>query len=545
MHEKRILVSIAGVLFAGFVIVAPACVGDSSTSDGGTDSSTCSKVCNDTCVSGNDPATGCGGTDCAACPTLAHQTSVCTAGACAAGTCATGFLDCDPKTPGCETPEDGNNCGKCGAKCGTTNTTAVSCGTSTASDAGAGDASAGDASADASSDAGTSTDLSCQFTCSGNFFHCSTDPSTGCETDLGLDKNNCGACGHSCQGGACASGTCQPLLIAGDPLTPLGIDPQYGITQLNGFVYAINWYASGGLVFKVPTDGSYGGKAPPWVYGAGINASGSGIFSNGTDFAFGIYRQDTGGPAPGIYAFTTSNNAVKNIVAGQGSLNTCPQNPGSSIVSVALDTNYVYWTNQQAPGAPPNVNPCPGIYRASAVDGTGRVQVLTTDQFTALLADGGSVYMLDRTDSTLRAALGSTLGTTSTLATFPTVGSTDPFGLAVDSTYAYVAHGTQKKVYRVKKVGGGTPQDITPSGGTLTENCAQGFIVDNAKIYCMSMKKIYSFNKDGSSTSETTMATIPNNDSTYGPLTQDATSIYWANAGLTSGTYTAVFKLAK
>lgn len=530
---------LAALVVPCFVVLA--CVGDNNSGDAGPDAS-CIRTCNGVCAPNmNDPATGCGAADCTPCPTLANQASTCVANACAPAACNSGYLDCDPNKPGCETPEDAKNCGKCGVVCGTTNTSAVACSTgASGGDAGTSDAATSDA---ATSDAGTGGPLSCQFTCTGNFTHCSADPSTGCETDLGVDKLNCGACGHSCQGGACAAGTCQPLLIAGDPLTPLGLNAQYGITQLNGFIFGLNWYGGpGGIIFKVPTDGSFGGKAPPWVYGAGLSVSATGIFSNGTDFAYGIYRQDSGGPAPGIYAFTTSNNTSHSIVTGGGSTNTCPQDPGTNLVSVAIDTNYVYWTNIRYALYP---SPCPGIYRASSVDGTGRIQVLTSDIFTALLADSGSVYMLDASDSTLKAALGSTLATTSTLATFPAVGGGDPFSLAVDATYAYVFHGTQHKVYRVKKVGGGTPEDITPAHGTLAENCISGFIVDNTKIYCASRTKVYSFNKDGTSTTETTMATVSNGDITYGPLTQDTTSIYWANAGVTSGTYSAVYKLAK
>jgi hypothetical protein len=46
----------------------------------------------------------------------------------------------------------------------------------------------------------------------------------------GTDANNCGSCGHSCLGGTCAAGKCQPATIVtgvGDNPVVLGVDTQY------------------------------------------------------------------------------------------------------------------------------------------------------------------------------------------------------------------------------------------------------------------------------------------------------------------------------
>lgn len=461
--------------------------------------------------------TGDGGGGCGACPSQPHQPGVCQAGACVLAACDPGFADCDKSQPGCETPTDSDvkNCGGCGTTCGALNTKSVSC------------------------NAGQ-----CVFTCSGNTAHCGTSPSTGCETDLGLDKANCGACGHSCQGGVCAAGNCQAMLIAGNPTADTGLQANYGITALNGFVYGTNWYGTsvaGGVVFKVPVDGSYANKAPPWVVSPGVKASAYFVFANAKDFAYVVYRDDGVGVPAGIWAFDTATTKATNIVQGLGSLNKCPQDPATSIVSVAFDSSYVYWTNQQSPGAPANVNPCPGIFRASAVDGTGLALFLSPDQFTALLADGGSLYMMDRTDGALHAAVGSTLGTTSLLATFA-AGHT--FSLTSDATYIYVADLTAKKVYRTVKVGMGAPTDLTGKL-TLPDACSTGLLVDDTHVYCGGPNRIYSFLKDGSSTSPSILTTVANGDTTYGPVVQDATSLYWATAGVAVGTHSAIYKIAK
>ncbi len=76
-------------------------------------------LCDDLCVSRDDPRFGCGATDCKTC-SLEHATAACDGGACAVGTCSSGFADCNELADdGCEvdTRTDPKHCGGCGVAC--------------------------------------------------------------------------------------------------------------------------------------------------------------------------------------------------------------------------------------------------------------------------------------------------------------------------------------------------------------------------------------------------------------------------------------------
>lgn len=199
MRRPSWLVSV--VVLAASSVACTALLGDFSAgganADGGPGTSggpgTCTDVqksCAGNCVSKEDPVFGCGTAACDPCGATTNAAPACKAGICSFA-CNDGFSDCDGNPAnGCEanSASDVSNCGACGRVCGSTNTTApTKCSAS-----------------------------KCTFTCKTGFDHC-TGPAAvdqGCETDLTTSGANCGVCGHSCLGGMCVAGRCQPFQLA-------------------------------------------------------------------------------------------------------------------------------------------------------------------------------------------------------------------------------------------------------------------------------------------------------------------------------------------
>ncbi len=187
-------------------------------------------------------AANCGA--CGAACNLANATPKCTGGKCQIASCAAGFADCDGNPAnGCEVNLNGDvaNCGGCGTPCAPAHASPrcagglcqinacdpgfVDC------DANPGDgcevnvnsdpANCGGCGKACSSVNGTPTCVNggCQIACNAGFGNCDGLTSNGCETNLGGDAANCGACGNACNlanaiakcgGGQCAIASCNP-----------------------------------------------------------------------------------------------------------------------------------------------------------------------------------------------------------------------------------------------------------------------------------------------------------------------------------------------
>lgn len=114
---------------------------------------------------------------CGACGNACPAHAACADGACY---CPSPYIPCDG---GCVNGQtDAGNCGTCGNLCASVNGT------------------------------GACVAGGCVLTCDAGYADCDGDPSTGCETNLDADPNNCGACANACGAGqGCAAGVCTTL----------------------------------------------------------------------------------------------------------------------------------------------------------------------------------------------------------------------------------------------------------------------------------------------------------------------------------------------
>jgi hypothetical protein len=118
-------------------------------------------------------------------PGPGSSTPLCTDGHTCSYTCTPGFGAC-PGGPDCSVnfKSDVNNCGTCGHVCNLSNTATATC----------------------------NNGVCLVAACNAGYGDCDGNPTNGCEIDLRVDPNHCGACGIRCAAGeGCLNSVCTPL----------------------------------------------------------------------------------------------------------------------------------------------------------------------------------------------------------------------------------------------------------------------------------------------------------------------------------------------
>jgi hypothetical protein len=279
--------------------------------------------------------------------------------------------------------------------------------------------------------------------------------------DEQTDGNNCGTCGHSCLGGACSAGLCQPVTLATTGGTYLAIDT------------ANVYWSNGTSFYSCPLSGGCG--AGTMILNFTSNTAGlstivvppPGTYGSDLFVATGSYASPTSGGTGGVYTIPRTGST----------LTTDPGYPTTSLAFAPVQ-GYLF-SETLYPGTPQTVD----VTRQNA-DGSGYETLFTglstSDPLLKLgpiAVDAANVYIGDNTDAEVLSC--PITGTTCT----PTiVVSFESNALYSDGTNLWVAaYGTATSGQIAK-----CPTNASCNSGThdfATTGNPGGIIADSTNVY--------------------------------------------------------------
>jgi hypothetical protein len=438
-----------------------------------------------------------------------------------------------PPTDACGSASDVHNCGSCGHDC--TQLPNVKPGATVTCQAGhcsipAASCTTGHGHCGSSpADNGCETDISLPATCgctacgsgqvcnaSGSSYQCACggakpDKCGNTCVTLGEDSLNCGSCGHSCLGGPCASGKCQPLqLYSGDDATSAyAVDSQ--------FVYVIRQKGNTGTLRVISrmskVDGS--GFKDIWAtdigpYNAGLFVVNGVIYWSGENDIMGCPAPDcSGGPQVKVANQRTvyDSNIFSNDANGQ-------------LYWVADDATVTKQRNLMRLGGPTPL-------------------ATTMDDFRYGTADDSFVYVQEA-DNLVRIALQNGTRTAFGAGQFPKANSSK---VVFTTSPILPSGGSSLSVWSVLKSPLGSARMLVGDYGTSYVVWG-GLVTDEQKAYWMIYAEDKNGGPDGAFIFECSLSGCGNNPTVLakgnyplGILKTDGQSLYMSGGG--------VYKLAK
>jgi hypothetical protein len=177
---------------------------------------------------------------------------------------------------------------------------------------------------------------------------------------VGIDPLNCGVCGHSCLGGACVAGKCQPVMMASfDPIGLL-LDPPY--------VYIYDF----GTIERLPIDATYVDSGIQLIWSGGV----SHLVADPTNLYW------TTGGAPETIATMGKDRSNPHVIV--------PTVGDSTRGAAVLDIkdNRLYWSEPRGY----DTDAAAGYVRSALVDGGGLTTIKSGGGPMGLTLDDASVY---------------------------------------------------------------------------------------------------------------------------------------------------------
>lgn len=441
------------------------------------------------------------------CPTGGPETKpVCDAGQCGL-VCDSGRADCDGDLlgSGCEVDivHDVAHCGGCNQACVTTNGSAPTCVSGSCQlTCDPGYASCTGAAANDGCETATSADPAhcggCGVACPGAALgntqcvasvcvcgpgrgDCNGDfVADGCETAVVADPFHCGVCAHSCQGGSCTNGQCQPFLLAfgqGAPVA-LAVDGTH--------VYWANG-GSGAADGAIQRTAKLLGGAPSAL--ATGRVSPAGLTLDGGDVLW--VEQGHPGQSDGALLRVPVAGGAPVVLAGALPLP----------LALATDGVSVYVTAQE------------GNALLSVPRGGGAPSTLASLSGPRELAlDGAFVYVTCADGSLSRVPLAG--GGPTVLAS----GLGDPWGVAVDGSSVYVRDAGAGTLLAVPKAGGAA---VTLASGL---DSSRSVVRDGASLVYGSGGALFTLPVAGG-------AAVPLVQATPTAVVTDVSAWFWVDGG--------------
>lgn len=351
------------------------------------------------------------------------------------------------------------------------------------------------------------------FVCSGGSCTCSKTDCSGACVDLQSDANNCGRCGHSCQGGTCASGQCQAVVVARnlDGSTGIvGLDAQYLYYKDNTLGSSGDQSFDAHRIGKSATNGS----GTPIYTGAGKETF-KGVVGN-------TYLLITDGYETKICSIATTSSCESSRVV----LETVGDYDRLVVSRAMAPDLYAFYrtsTETMVGWISPTAGAV-GTYTESEAD----------TSYDSFFSSGTAVYWIRSSSGGVVSLFATKAADPNTRVTVAT--SLSPFMSIADANAQSVLLWDGDTLFRVPAAGASAPATVTrvspvPSELLATEDAAGVYWFDGSGT----------LNRCSAASCSGSKATMVTGQAPRGGLFQDATSLYWLD---TSSGY-RIMRIAK